>query len=308
MSHSLNTTSAETFQSYVQDFSDQLITKMFFGFLSSKDCTPHEGVKGKLALPQLVIADLIRRYGETFTVVQNAFTFGQRNLEVFDAKIDLRIVPKQFESSWMGKFRQQGQDSYDLPFEGEILDQATKKANTEMEIAFWQAVAAAVPAPTDKLVALFDGLREIIKDEVANLNPVTTGVLTNLNAFSSIEALFKTVGSQYQTAGIDLFISPMDNILAGEEYREKYGKYTTPDRNWGLPMLNVKVKPGIPKNCLIMTPKENIHYGYDGELDHEFFNFEKDDRSIKIWADFKMGVNFGLIHPELMAINEQWAV
>lgn len=308
MSLSLNTTSAASFQSYVQDFSDELLSKMFFGFDSSKDCTAHEGVKNRISLPNLVMADLVTRYGSTFTVVQNAFTFSQRNLEVFDAKIDLSIIPKEYESSYLGMFRQKGQDSYDLPFEGFMLEKVAQKTANEMELAFWRAISAAVPAGTDKLIALFDGFKQLITDEILNLNPVATGVLTSANAFTSIESLFKTVGSQYQTGGMDLFISPADDILAGEEYREKYGKYTNGDRQYGLPNLNILVKPGIPKNCLLMTPRENLHYGYDAQMDHTLLNFETEDRKIKMWADFKMGVQLGLVHPELMAINNQWTV
>lgn len=313
MSLSLNTTSAASFRAYVQDYYDTLLTDLFVKFKSAPLFTSHEGVKGKLTLTKLTTADLVRRYSSTFAPVTDAFTFAPRHLDVTDAKVDLKIIPKEFESSYLGMYRQKGQDSMDLPFEGYILQDAMKKIQAEMEIAIWRGAAAAVPASTDKLIALFDGIREIIKDEITatTLTPIATGAVTNTNAVASVEAVHAGLGDAYLDNVVDIFLNPLDKIKFIQDYRERYGKYTTQaDGTISLETGNamIHVVSGVPANCILATPKENIHYGYDGAMDASMFNFEQEDRSIKMWLDFKMGVNFGIVNDDIIAINNQWTV
>lgn len=311
MSLSLNTTSAESFRSYVQDYYDQLLTDLFVKFKSAPLFTSHEGVKGKLTLTKLTTADLVRRYSSTFAPVSDAFTFAPRHLDVVDAKVDLRIIPKEFESSYLGKFRQKGQDSMDLPFEGYILQDAIAKINAEMELAIWRAVTSVSPASTDKLTALFDGIQQIIKEEITatNITPITTGAITSSNAVAAIEAVHAGLGDAYLDSVVDIFINPLDKIKFIQDYRERYGKYTTQaDGSISLETGNamIHVLSGVPANCILATPKENIHYGYDGTMDASMFNFEQEDRSIKMWLDFKIGVNFGIVNDNVMAVNDFW--
>jgi hypothetical protein len=313
MSLSLNTTSAASFRAYVQDYYDTLLTDLFVSFKSAPLFTSHEGVKGKLTLTKLTTADLVRRYSSTFAPVTDAFTFAPRHLDVTDAKVDLKIIPKEFESSYLGMYRQKGQDSMDLPFEGYILADAMKKIQSEMEFAIWRAAAAGSPASTDKLIALFDGIREIIKDEITatTLTPIATGAITNVNAVASVEAVHAGLGDAYLDNVVDIFLNPLDKIKFIQDYRERYGKYTTQaDGSIALETGNamIHVVSGVPANCILATPKENIHYGYDGAMDASMFNFEQEDRSIKMWLDFKMGVNFGIVNDDIIAINNQWTV
>ena len=212
MSKNINLTDVAAFQAYVQEYYDMLLTKLYFALDSTQYFTVHEGVKGRIALTNLVVEDLVRRYSSTFTSVDNTHKFTPRNLQVVDAKVDMVIIPKDFESTYLGQFRKKGQDSYDLPFAGYILDATLKKVAAEIEVAIHRAVPAGSPAATDKLIALFKGLNQIVIDEVAALAPVTTGNLTAANAFSNIEKCFMEVPSQYQNSGIEVFISPRTNL------------------------------------------------------------------------------------------------
>jgi len=313
MSLSLNTASAASFRAYVQDYYDTLLTDLFVKFKSAPLFTTHEGVKGKLTLTKLTTADLVRRYSSTFAPVSDAFTFAPRHIDVVDAKVDLSIIPKEFESSYLGKFRGKGQDSMDLPFEGYILADAMAKIQAELEMAIWRGAAAESPASTDKLIALFDGIREIIKDEITatTLSTVTTGALTNTNAVASVESVHAALGDAYLDNVVDIFMNPIDRIKFIQDYRERYGKYTVAaDGSVALETGNamIHVVSGVPVNCLLATPKENIHYAYDGAMDASMFNFEQEDRRIKMWLDFKIGVNFGIVNDDIIAVNNQWTV
>jgi hypothetical protein len=311
MSASLNFTSAAGFQAYVQDYAQDLLYKFFFGFPTASLVTPHEGVKGKKLLTEITTEDLVRRYSSTFAPLSNAMAFVPRNLEVVNAKVDLKIIPKDFEGSYLGMARQKGQDSYDLPFEGRILERVLSKVAQEMELAFWRGEAAAVPAGTDKLSALFDGVQAVIAAEIdaTNLTPVTTGTLSNTNIVGKVEQCHSTLGSAYLNTTVDIFLSPKDKIKFIQDYRERYGKFVAAaDGSISLEtgMANIHVLPGVPENCILVTPKENLHYGYDGPMDHTFINFETEDRAIKMWMDFNMGFNFGIVDDELLVVNDQW--
>lgn len=312
MSASLNLASAASFQAYVQDYAQELLFKIFFGFPTSQLVTPHEGVKGKMLLTEITVQDLVRRYSSTFAPLANAIAFEPRNLEVFDAKVDLKIIPKDFESTYLGMARQKGQDSMDLPYEAQILDRILAKIPSEIELAFWRAVKASSPASTDKLIALFDGIQEVIKDEITatNLTPVSTGTISNTNAVAKVEQCHAALGDAYLNETVDIFLSPKDRIKFIQDYRTRYG--TNPQAQNGYFGLDtgtavIHTLPGVPENCILVTPKENLHYGYDGAMDHTMINFEQEDRAIKMWMDFKIGFNFGIVDDALLVVNDQWA-
>lgn len=301
-------TDMQAFQSYVLEHYQALITRLFYSFMSAGYCTPHEGMKGKKTLTNLVIDKLVRRYGKDFTVIANTHKYGQRVLDVYSAKVDMRIYPKDFESTYLGMMRSKGQNgNMSIVFEQELMNATFEKIAEEMELAFWRANKAAVDKPSDTLDMLYDGVIEILKAEVANLQPVTTGVLTESNAFTQIQRVYKSVSNKFKAKGIELFISPTTDYLAGVEYANLYTKYAGKNGEGFFLKSNVStvLLPGVPDNAIIFMPKENIHYGYDGAFDASFFQMEQEDRSIKFWCDFNMGVQLGIAHHDFITCNEQ---
>lgn len=309
----LNLASAESFQDYTRDFAPDLLSKAYVGFKSADLMTKHEGVKGELTLTELTVADLVRRYSSTFAPLANALDFTPRTLRVQKAKVDLEIIPADFESNYLGMFRKKGQDFKDLPFEGFIMDKIMAKIQSEQEAAIWKAAAAGLPSSSDKLIALFDGVREVIKDEVTatNLTPVATGALTSTNCVAAAENVHAALGDAYQDETVDIFMNTKDKIKFVQDYRERYGKYTKEaDGSVTLETGNAifHFSAYVPANCILVTPKENLHYGYDGPFDDSMFNFLDAPRAIRMWMDFYMGFNFGIVSNEIIAVNNQWTV
>jgi len=309
---SINYTSAAALRDYVLDYYETLLTKLYFGFRTSALVTPHEGVKGREWLTSMTVGALTKRYNKTFAPTANAINFVPRQLIVSQAKVDLEITPKDFESTYLGRHRQPGQQPYDLPFEGQIIEGILAKIGEEMELAFWQAEAAAVPNANDLLIALFDGVKAVITAEIANLSPVATGAITNTNAMASIESVYKTLGKAYKDSGCDVFLSYDVYEKFIENYRTAVGgNFAHSDGIVRLPYnynAQVHVLPGVPNNCILVTPKENLHYGYDGAMDHNMIHFEQETRNIRMFADFNMGFNFGIVDSEIIAVNNQWTV
>ena len=313
MSLSLNTANAASFRSYVEMFVDDLLVDKYVGFKTANVFNRLEGVKGKAIITHLEIEDLATRYSNVFTPGSNLFNFTPRAIEVFKNKVDSAIVPQDFELSYIGKNRKKGQDSYDLPFEGQILAQKLKKLASEQEFAIWRAANAAVPASTDKLIATFDGVRKVIKDEInaTNVTPIATGALTNTNTVAAVESCYEAIGDQYKDGMVDIFMNPTDKIKLIQDYRERYGKYY--EAADGTVSLEVGTGvfhflSGVPVNCILVTPKENCFYAYDGPMDASMINFEDEDRKIKMWMDFYMGFNFGIVNDDIIAVNNQWTV
>ena len=65
-------TDVAAYQAYVQEFASQLISAMFFGFVSGQVVTPHEGVKGKKTLTEITLSALSTRYGASFAPIADA--------------------------------------------------------------------------------------------------------------------------------------------------------------------------------------------------------------------------------------------
>ncbi len=307
----MNLTSAEAFQDYTRDYADHLISTIYHGFRSADHNTSHEGVKGELVLSQLTVDNLARRYSSDFQPVQNAFAIIPRVLKVDAVKVDTSIIPKAFEGSYLAKFRKKGQNTYDLPFEGYILQSKLNKLAQEQEFGYWRGVPAVTPAATDLLIQTVKGLQSTIGEEVTatNLTPVATGALTDTNAYAKLEETYEALGSQYQEVQVDCFMNKKTMNKVVKAYRTAYGQVTRQFEGkpvFDLGDINFVVTAGVPDDCILFTPKENIHYGYDGAMDASLINFQNSHRAIDMWMDFFMGVNFGIVHSDIIAINDQW--
>lgn len=300
------------YRDYAEKNSGEILSKMLFGFKTGSIATGHEGVKGRVNLTELTIQDLSTRYSEIFTPVTDAVGLSPRFLDVYDAKIDLKFVPKRWERTYQGHLRKTGQDPMDFPLMAFIFMKIIEKHQNERELAAWQGVPAAVPASTDKLIAVVKGFHKIVTDEITatNITPVVTGAITSTNAVSLIEGMYEGLGSSYQSESIDVFMSTKGRIRLLQDYRERYGKYTR-DKH-GNPQLDIgtgndrfNICPGMKENAILITPRANTHYGYDLETDATSFNLEQEDRSLKAWLDYKIGFNFGIVNDDIIAANDQ---
>lgn len=299
-------------QSYVRDFHDKLITETFVDYTTGQVATPHEGVKGVKTLTQLTISALSKRYSSDFNPTVDALTYAPRELETIKSKVDLLVVPSELEESYLGRHRQKGQNDKDLPFEGQIISQIVSKVAAELEEGAWKAVKTAIPTANDPLLALMDGYHKKITDEVAagNLTEIATGALTNTNAVGAIEAMFGELGSGYMNKGVDVFVGSKAAQAFIQDYRTRYGTTSFSFQSDKVLKLDIgkatfRLCDGMKENAVLITPKENLHYGFDAKQDRSLINFEQRDRSIKMWMTYRYGVNFGMVNDDIMVVNDQ---
>lgn len=316
MATSTNFTDVAAFRAYVEKFGDQLISRGFYGNRTAEIVTPHEGVKGKKILTLLTLGTLGRRYSKTFAPPAGTVKFTPRELDVEAGKFELSFVPQEFESSYLGMYRKKTfNDSDEIPFEGYIMNDVMKKQAQEIENSMWRAVKAVSPADTDTLMMIHDGyLTKLAKDQALGSPKLTAyatpgGAVTQNNIIEVVEGMWDRLDPEYQDMPIGIFLKPQLWSWYQRKYRDDYSKYNESMQTGRLKLDfcdgELIRTPGMgTSNRIVMSPIENLHYGYDGIDDATTFNFEKDHRAVDYWADFKMGVQFGIMEDGVMVIND----
>lgn len=314
---SVGLTDVASYQAYVQDFHDQLITRAFFSPKTMRYATAHEGVKGKKTMTRLKVATgKAVAWAAAFNAATDAVTMHPRTLEVAAIKRDLSFVPQDFESTYLGRFRQMGQNpGADLPFEAFILQAILDGHAEELETALWQGVKAGSVTPgTTPMNQCFDGFLEIIKDEITatNLTPVPTpgGAITTTNIIELVEEMWDSLGAGYKEGPVNVFMSWGNFQKYQQAYRDSYGVNNNWNPEQARMMLDFSSQasivpmPGLgTSNRIVMTPGNNLHVGYD-DLGDQTFEFEKNKRAMDFWMDFKVGTQIAQVDEGALIVND----
>jgi hypothetical protein len=297
---SLNLTSAAALRDYVEDFQDELIVQGFYGHRTADYSTPHENVKGKKWLTNLTVQDLARRWAKQFTPTDDVIGFKPRALITEDAKVELQIYPKDFESTYLGNKRKKGQ-GMDIPFEGQIMMQVMKKLAQEFDFAHLNAVETATPLSTDLFKVLFNGLFALFTElQTGGHAPLVLpgGGITQNNILDIVNDLVSGLGTAYREGDIQVFMNKAQSRLFYNAWVAKYNGQK-PNVTWANGVKKIELEEGegeiivLPSwnsNRMVATPPGNFHHGYDDITDATSFQFEQNKRSIDFWMDFKFGV------------------
>jgi len=312
MSASLNLNDAKAYKSYVEEFSPEILSKMFLEFETANIATLHENLKGKKTLTEMHVSDLIQVWGKSFSPTQDALKFTPRTLETYEVKVDLSIYPQEFHGSYLGELRRAGADPYELPFPGFIIDKISGKMSQEKEFNAWNGKRINSVTPGALLKDVVTGYQNICQDEVTagNLSPVATGAITNQNAIEKARMVYKALSPVYQRMPLTAFVSPAHMLKLQENYQDKYGKYVGDPGTgfmFGIGLGNGGVSfrshAGIQGDFMMMTPSSNLHYGYAPE--GELLRFEAYKRELAIMSDFWIGYQIGIVHNDLLRVNDQ---
>lgn len=311
---SISYSDLQAYRDYAEIIAPEFLSKAYYGNQTASLVVGHDGVKGKKILTQMILGVLGRRYEKTFAPVADTINFKPRVLEVNAAKFEFGFAPQDFESTYLADLKRTGfDDTNNLPFQGFIMMKIAEKMAQEIEDAMWRGEIPGTTANTDVLTQVIDGYLELVKDAItaADLTPVVTptGAWTTTNIITTLEAMWDTLDPQYQDMRISVFVSPALWKLYNVAYRENYGKYTdnTQSGRMKLDFCNAELirTPGLgTSNRVIMTPLDNMHYGYDDVNDVSSLNFEKDHRELHFWSDFKFGVQFGFLEDGIVAVND----
>ncbi len=313
---SANLTAAAAYRDYVQDFGDQLIERAFYTPKTVAGATVHEGIKGRLTLTRLkALANAARAWKSTFDPVNDAVAFEPRHLDVYPIKRDLSFVPQDFEATYLGYIRKQGQNpGADLPFEGYILNHIMNVHAEELDAALWSGARAGTVTPgTTPMNQVFDGYLELIKDAITatTIAPVVTptGAITTGNIVGLLETMWNSLGNGYKESEVYIFMSWTNFQKYQQGYRESFGKYVSTNQD-ARTVLDFSANailmpmPGMgASNRIVMTPMDNLHIGFDA-MNDQMFNFEQNKRAIDFWMDFKIGAQIAQLDEGALVVND----
>lgn len=312
MSASFDIDDIQVYQDYVEDFNYDLMSKMFLSNDTAKIVTPHEGLRGKLTLTEMVVGNLVQVWTKDFNPTQGAIKFKPRTLETYLVKVDTSFVPQELAKSYLGKARAANASPEDLPFPQYVTNGITSQIAQENELAAWRANRPVDPAAGALLDAVVNGYQTICANETAagNLTPVVTGAITNTNAIENARKVYKAMSPVYQKQNLTAFVSPDHMLKLQEDYQERYGKLIGQDGKgfkFGIGLGNGGVTfrshAGIQGDFLMMTPLSNLHMGYAEE--GSLLRFFEDVRLIKVVADYWIGFQIAIVDDSILRTNDQ---
>ena len=319
MSLSAKLTDVAAYRDYVQDFSDDLIIKAFYSGKTQLVAEVLEGIKGRMTLTRLkTAANKAVAWSKDFSAAADAVEFSPRHLDVVAIKRDLSFVPQEFEATYLGYMRRQGQNpGQDLPMEGYILDAVLKTHGEELEAALWQGVkAGSVVAGTTPMNQCFDGFLEIISDAVTAVTipagqviATPGGSITTANIVALTETMWNALGAGYKEGQVYVFMSWANFQKYQQGYRADYGKYVSTNKDATVTLdfsqnAILMPMPGMgTSNRIIMTPGKNLKVGYD-QISDQMFEFEQNKRVIDFWLDFKVGCQIAQLDEGALVVND----
>lgn len=295
---------------YYREHRDLLIAETLLSEDFSSRYEVMNDVGDELPLPNLSLTDIVRPADPVnFTPTSNALAFGSRTLKVRGMKVDLLLIPEVLQKTWLGKMKK-AQDVMDMPFEAFIMSYIAEKVreNIWTKALYLGVYNASGTTPG----ATMNGWNKIIADEITatKITPVVTGATTATNIIDNIELVYDSLGEAYKNGAGEVKVKPQFFDWYNRRYRTLYGGTNTYD---GMKMGRIPLDgtnwevvrdPGLgTSNRIIATPKANQVLGVSG--DSMTFDFQKENRSLKILGDFKAGVEFKEIHARALAVNDQ---
>lgn len=296
------------YKDYAEKNAEDILSKLNFGYMLGALITSHADVLGRINLTEFTFDSMSKRYSEDFTPTQNVIGMKTRHLDVKDIKIDLKFNPKIYERNYRAYLQKTGMKPSEFPLLAFIIPKLIQKNNEERALAAWRGEAALVEANTDLLIQCVDGFHKHITDEFANVSNTVTGAITKTNAVASLEAVYEGIGAAYQSQPLDIFMSKKGGIRLLQNYRDAYGKYTrdehgNPQLDIGTGMDRFHFDPAMKENAILITPASNMHQAYANGSDTEGFEMEDEDRNLKMWMDYKIDYNFGMLG-DIISVND----
>lgn len=319
MANGVNFADAQAYKDFVEEFADTLYSDIFFGFASSNYAMAHEGVKGKKVLTELMLSEnLATRWAAPFVGTPNT-SYKPEVLEVFTNKVEHSVIPQEFESSYLGFMRRQGQSSDDYPMQAYVLGKLIEKLGSELEVAFWSGAKAVTPASTDLLRETFDGVLAQIAAKITatELTPVATGAITAANIIDSLRTMWTQVSTIDKQNGVDIYLSyrlfDFLRIAIKDAYKvdPAYTEINSSDYQgmfYELGARNTRIIPVpgmLDSGRILMHRPGNLHYGMDALGEWRNFDFEKNHRQLDFWTDFNMGVLVTQLRDGIAVVNDQ---
>lgn len=269
---------------------------------TSQYFTPITGAIDQLPLAKLTTGSILKPYvaGGGFTAATDALSFGARALNARRISADVEIVPLDLYNSWLGQLAGAPPASpFDIPFEQFVMDAISRQAIADLETGVWNGLYDNAGTAADDIM---DGVEQLVKaavtsGEIPAGNVTTYATITSSNALDEFKKVKAKIAAQYRNKPMYAFCSMAVYDAYMDDYQSSVGPvvynkdYTqifiegTQTQIVPIPGLN-----GV--NRIIVTPKENLVFGYDIEGGASNIITQEFNRTIKVMMDFRAGVQF----------------
>lgn len=309
------TTLNATLGAYFREQNSELVSKLLVGMNIEDRMTIEDGVKDERVLGVLNVEDIVKPYSKAnsgFNPTANAIDFKPRILKVRKAQVDLELHELDLENSYYGFLRSQGSNYSEITFEAYLFDEITKKIAHQLRM---QTLFGGVyNASGTNAIAVCDGFKKLIADEISGgaITPIATGTISDSNVKDKVYQVYDSVGEPYKMEPLIGLVSPQVYDWFVRKWRADHGannNYQGITQN-EFPvegtMLTIKREPGLTGSSrIIITTKNNICVGADSFSEINNLRTQEYARTIRVLADFKMGVQFREVHGEALAVNDQ---
>jgi hypothetical protein len=262
------------------------------------------GAIDQLPLAKLTTASVLKPYaaGGGFTATDDALVFGARILNARRISADVEIVPLDLYNSWLGQLAGAPPASpFDIPFEQFIMDAIAKQAQDDLEGAIWNGTYNSSGTTS---AATMDGVLKLVKaavtsGEIPAGNVTTFTAITSSNALDEVKKVRAKIAAQYRNKPMYCFLSVanFDNYM--DDYQSSVGSVVY-NRDYNqvfiegtqTQLVAIPGMVGTDSNRILITPKDNLVFGYDIEGAASNIITQEYNRTIKVMMDFRAGVNF----------------
>lgn len=301
---------------------EELLSSLMLDFVPEDCFTVMDDILDEYPLPNMEVGGMVQPgHNPDFQPTPNSLKFGARILKVRDCKVDLLIVPKDLEKTYIGKYKRKRDDVMEIPFEQFILDHIKGKIHEEMRLfALHRGV---YNASGTSAIDTMNGIDTLLKIERATsgspLVPTTTGAITESNVIPNLLKIYDGLAEPLKEVStimpvnatiFDWAIRKYEPILNASLIAADRATLESKGRRqkFLLPGTNCEVirEPGKGSSQFIYcTTKDNLFYGTNTGAPGNNIRVQEFNRQIKIMIDFKSGVEVGKIFGNNISVNEQ---
>jgi hypothetical protein len=308
--------------SYFQEHRDEIFTDALLGLeptFASQGIVMEDGVADEVPLLNLSMGNILQPGDyENTNFTNDILNVDNRKLKVKPVKADLKFYPQDFERKWITYNRTKKatmKEWQDIPFHEFFMKQIVAKMKEELVLATWIADTASGTANYTKII---DGICKQLKTDVAagDVSQIGDGTaIDNMNVVSQLEEIADGITDANAGQMNHMYVSPSiarayvraDASAIGRGGVDFNGIPSTMNGQ-GFPEFtlrgsNCKIHPvpalgiahtGLAQEAVIVSVGENIVVGTDSMSEINDMDFQKFDRYIKVFVDFKWGVNYRL--------------
>jgi hypothetical protein len=256
----------------------------------------------QLPLVRLRSASVLKPYssGGGFSAATDALSLSARILNVRRCQFDVEIVPLDLYNSWLGLIEgAPNSNPFNVPLEQFLMDSIMAQVVDDLETAVWTGTynaSGSTPAATmSGILTLLAAA--ITATEVPAANVTTGAALTTSNAVDQFKLVRDKIAPEYRQKEMlalcsvqakDKFLADYQATLGAIPYNTSYDQiYLEGTR------AKIVAVPGMgTSDRIIITPKENLVYGFDVDGPQSNIITQEFNRTIKVMGDFRAGVDF----------------